>query len=320
MKSLFKAVCMLSVALAQLASAQGNFATIIGPDGRPINIPIEGDKLSTSKLITPETVARSKPEISMPSPVASNLKANAKATNQGKPASAQQDSQKVVTSDDFIDKDGIEYVDSELLIEKQFNLSDKKRFFPVPNQVGSVDYIERTDDQVADTLVLKATPQPLYRVADNYSVLPASALKSALPMECLTSKQLQKAEGFSKRGTKNLWPIQGNKDFEYELVKLSDADQIIYLQSYESKSPGTFYWPLSVFLDQQGCIIQGAASYLTEQVPSTWIQKSSLKGVLLAPEEAQYLLMTPMAQMPYSEEYSLSRSGSITLQTGTVVR
>ena len=319
MKSLFKALCVLLVGCAQLASAQGNFATIIGPDGRPINIPIEGDKPSTSKTTIPKTFVQSKPDIETP-PVASNLKANATAKNQDKPTSAQQGSQKVVTSDDFIDKDGVEYVDSELLIEKQFNLSDKKRFFPVPNQVGSVDYIERGDEQISETLIIKPTPQPLYRVSENYSVIPASVLKDTLPTECLTPKQMQKAESFSKRGTKNLWPTESNKDFEYELVKLSAADQVVYLQSFESKSRGTFYWPLSVFLDQQGCIMQGAASYLTEQVPSTWIQKSSLKGVLLAPEEAQYLLMTPMAQMPYSEEYSLSRSGSITLQTGTVVR
>lgn len=320
MKSLITALCVVSAGFVQLASAQSTFATIIGPDGRPINIPIEGKESNSDRPRKSQESIQSQPDISSPTPEQTSQKATVKVADQSKSTSVQQDSQRVVTTDDFIDNDGVEYVDSELLIEKQFNLSDKKRFFTVPNQVGSVDYIERADEQVSETLIIKPTAQPLYRVADNYSVLPASALKSALPMECLTPKQMQKAESFSKRGTKNLWPIQSNKDFEYELVKLSAADQVIYLQSFESKSPGTFYWPLSVFLDQQGCIMQGAATYFTELEASTWIQKSSLKGVLLAPEEAQYLLMTPMAQMPYSEEYSLSRSGSITLQTGTVVR
>lgn len=86
------------------------------------------------------------------------------------------------------------------------------------------------------------------------------------------------------------------------------------LSSYASTQENPrYYWPFVVFLDQQGCVIEGVSGYKNQEYAATRLQYASLEGVIRLPESTAYILMTPLASAMDVEDKSLTNQGQIKL-------
>ena len=45
-----------------------------------------------------------------------------------------------------------------------------------------------------------------------------------------------------------------------------------------SNSTPLYYWPLAIFLDEKGCILEGASGFKSKSYPSTILQHASIQG------------------------------------------
>ena len=112
-----------------------------------------------------------------------------------------------------------------------------------------------------------------------------------------------------------IWPVPPIKEkFVYEVIKLDSPVENIHFTSYASsqKSP-SYYWPLVVFLDQQGCVIEGVSGFKNENIDSTSVSYSALEGVLKKPADAMYLFMTPLSEAVDVQNVQLTNKGQIKL-------
>jgi hypothetical protein len=75
----------------------------------------------------------------------------------------------------------------------------------------------------------------------------------------------------------------------------------------------TFYWPLPIFLDSKGCVLEGVMSYQQSQLAATVLQQSALLGTLHVPQGAGYLLLTPLAEAADMPQVKLSDQGQLRL-------
>ena len=75
--------------------------------------------------------------------------------------------------------------------------------------------------------------------------------------------------------------------FEYELVQLNPSVQHLKVISFASSNEKPlYYWPLVVFLDDKGCILEGVSGFKSKSYPSTMLQHASIQGVLKVPPSA----------------------------------
>ena len=111
----------------------------------------------------------------------------------------------------------------------------------------------------------------------------------------------------------NLWPRKPLKEkFEYELVKLDSSVQHLQLMSFAaSNSTPLYYWPLAIFLDEKGCILEGASGFKSKSYPSTILQHASIQGTLRVPPHARYMMLTPLSSSVDVAEHELSNQGQI---------
>ncbi|KAF1019432.1 MAG: hypothetical protein GAK29_03917 [Acinetobacter bereziniae] len=234
--------------------------------------------------------------------------------------------QNIQATDDknFTMIDGEKYVNNEYLEDREFNLEGKKRFYMTP-EVGAVDgryeTIERqkglsasllerirgnTDTQEKKPVVLSST----------YFRLPKDEVVQNLEQACFSGKKVAKAKGLSiKNQEVGLWPVAPIKaHFAYEVVKLDTQVQNILLTSYASSSKAqTYYWPLAVFLDDQGCVIEGVSGFKNEESHDSNLQYAAMEGVLRKPEKAAYLFLTPLSSAIDVENKQLTNHGQIKL-------
>lgn len=100
--------------------------------------------------------------------------------------------------------------------------------------------------------------------------------------------------------------------FEYELVKLDPSVQHLQLMSFAaSSSTPLYYWPLAIFLDEKGCILEGASGFKSKSYPSTILQHASIQGTLKVPAHARYIMLTPLSSSIDVAEHELSNQGQI---------
>ncbi len=103
--------------------------------------------------------------------------------------------------------------------------------------------------------------------ADYYRVNQAEAIES-LGQQCFAERKKNKAKTLKAQQDLNLWPRAPlTEKFDYELVKLEGNIQNIQIKSYATKqNQPTFYWPFVVFLDQKGCVIEGAGGFRNQYI------------------------------------------------------
>ncbi|MCL5768612.1 putative pilus assembly protein FilE [Acinetobacter sp. ANC5681] len=220
----------------------------------------------------------------------------------------------------FIQVDGIEYVNNEYLEDQEFNLEGKKRFYTMPDGTGRLETIERKKGVSRSILdkILNKSNQSLNSItlSNNYVRLSAQDLSLAFENDrCFL-------ESYSKNKTIKslvpekeigLWPRKPIKEkFEYELVKLDQNIQYMQFDSYASNTDKpTYYWPLVIFLDKSGCILEGVSGFKNQKIPATLLQHAALQGVIKIPPKSYYMMMTPLASAVDVPEQELSNQGQI---------
>ena len=220
----------------------------------------------------------------------------------------------------YIEIEGEKYYDSEYLESKEFNLEDKTRFYQVPASAGggNWDVIERVkgvDMSWFNTRNQKNNIFETIVLGEQYAVLDKASLEEALPNKCLDQKSLKKSKRFDK-DLLSLWARAPFKnEFDYELVSIQGRQvQNFKLSSFaKSDKERKFYWPLVVFLDQQGCVIEGASGYYTQGYAPTPLQTEVIEGNLQIPTGTQYMMFTPLMESVDLPDKIMSNQGQVTL-------
>ena len=223
--------------------------------------------------------------------------------------------------------EGIEYVDSEYLENKEFNLEGKKRFYSMPEgvvdkNIGTtrIQTIER--EKGVGQSVLKSlfqTPEvdsgPVV-LAQSYYRISQSETINSLGKQCFNDKKIKKAKEISLKKAVNLWPRAPLKadEFDFEVVKLQSDIQNIQINSYASsqKNP-TYYWPFVVFLDSRGCVLEGAGGFKNQEGQANIIQHERIEGILQIPAQSEYILLTPLASAIDVKDKMLINHGQLKL-------
>ncbi len=224
----------------------------------------------------------------------------------------------------FTEIDGVKYVDNEFLEDREFNLEGKKRFYMTP-EVGAAhgryETIERQKGVSASLLERirnKSEPDEhkVVTLSTHYFRLPKDEVVKNLEQACFTGKKISKAKSLSHKNQElGLWPVAPIKEhFAYEVVKLDPQIQNVLLTSYASATKvQTYYWPLVVFLDQQGCVIEGVSGFKNDESKDNNTQYAALEGVLRKPEKASYMFLTPLSSAVDVENKQLTNHGQIKL-------
>lgn len=222
---------------------------------------------------------------------------------------------------------GEKYVNNEYLEDKEFNLEGKKRFYTMPEGVidskmgqTRMQTIERekgVSSSVIDNLFKRNQPEdtgPITLATSYYRVSQADTIQG-LGQQCFSNKKMKKAKELDLAQDINLWPRAPLSDeFDYEVVKLKSPLQNIRIHSFASKvqSP-TFYWPFAVFLDRNGCVMEGAGGFKNNQGEADHLYHEKIEGVIQVPKGSQYLFLTPLATAIDVDGRVLTNQGQLKL-------
>lgn len=220
-----------------------------------------------------------------------------------------------------------QYVNSEYLEGKEFNLEGKKRFYAMPEGVidakaGStrMQMVERekgVSKSVLDSLFKASRPAaqgPVVLSASYYRVSRADAV-NGLGQQCFQDKKIKKSKSLKPQSEVNLWPRAPLHDeFDFEVVRVESAIQNIQINSYASRqSNPAFYWPFAVFLDSQGCVLEGAGGYKNNDAGPDYLYRERIEGVIQVPDKTEYILLTPLAAAIDVEQRALANYGQLKL-------
>lgn len=227
------------------------------------------------------------------------------------------------SADPILTMDGQQYVDSEYLEKRKFNLAGKKTFYAMPDGMGGTQVIERVpgavnkEDNIQDKT--EVNPEPLVSLSTQYERVPAVDIVSLINMKCLSGLALDKAKVLRDQQL-IIWPrsdapmVNRRAGLNYVVVKLGLNNRDISLQSVAPLGrQSDYYWPLPIFLDEQGCVLEGVNAFYQKTLPSTMLQPSVLVGNLHVPEHAKYLMLTPLHEAIDLPSIRLSEVGQIRL-------
>jgi hypothetical protein len=68
-----------------------------------------------------------------------------------------------------------------------------------------------------------------------------------------------------------------------------------------------------VFLDEKGCILEGAGGFKNNDSASDYLKYENIEGMIQVPRNSHYLLLTPLASAIDVEERVLSNQGQLKL-------
>ena len=222
---------------------------------------------------------------------------------------------------------GEKYVNNEYLEDKEFNLEGKKRFYAMPEGVidskmgqTRMQTIERekgVSRSVIDNLFKRNQSEdtgPITLATSYYRVSQADTIQG-LGQQCFSNKKMKKAKELDLAQDINLWPRAPLSDeFDYEVVKLKSPLQNIRIHSFASKVQNpTFYWPFAVFLDKNGCVMEGAGGFKNNQGEADHLYHEKIEGVIQVPKGSQYLLLTPLATAIDVDGRVLTNQGQLKL-------
>ena len=228
----------------------------------------------------------------------------------------------------FMEMAGEQYVKSEYLEDQEFNLEGKKRFYSMPegmidtkNGGGTRMQVVERERGVSRSILNKlfkkqsvAEPQAIVLAADYYRVNQAEAIEG-LGQQCFAESKKNKVKTLKAQQDLNLWPRAPlTEKFDYELVKLEGDIRNIQIKSYAMKqNQPTFYWPFVVFLDQKGCVIEGAGGFRNQDTAGNVLRHEVIEGMLQLPKNSHYVLLTPLASAVDMEHRALSNQGQLKL-------
>lgn len=290
-------------AIKNAVKMQSSSESKLASDAEVVHQPKSQNFINTSKeIIDANTNKKITPKLNVASKSLTNIEAESSASSA------------------FIKVDGIEYVNNEYLEDQEFNLEGKKRFYTMPDGTGRLETIERKKGVSRSILdkILNKSNQSLNSItlSNNYVRLSAQDLSLAFENDrCFL-------ESYSKNKTIKslvpekeigLWPRKPIKEkFEYELVKLDQNIQYMQFDSYASNTDKpTYYWPLVIFLDKSGCILEGVSGFKNQKIPATLLQHAAIQGVIKIPPKSYYMMMTPLASAVDVPEQELSNQGQI---------
>ncbi|WP_216934861.1 MULTISPECIES: putative pilus assembly protein FilE [unclassified Acinetobacter] len=356
------AVLVFSLVPLSFSTSAKEFITIIGPDGRPLVVPRHhADKKTEEKsplskkvgvaavqstpvkqnlekvpVVESRQVKPGQDHNMVVQPVQPNitqeqiqskpqLKSESKAPHI--PDTRVKSSVVTMQKPGFSQVEGIEYVDSEYLENKEFNLEGRKRFYSMPEgvvdkNIGTtrIQTIER--EKGVGQSVLKSFFQkpevdsgPVVLAQSYYRISQPETIDS-LGKQCFNDKKVKKAKEISLRKAVNLWPRAPLKadEFDFEVVKIQSDIKNIQINSYASsqKNP-TYYWPFVVFLDSHGCVLEGAGGFKNQEEQANIIQHEHIEGILQVPAQTEYVLLTPLASAIDVENKMLTNHGQLKL-------
>ena len=231
------------------------------------------------------------------------------------------------STDTFMMISGEKYIKNEYLENKEFNLEGKKRFYTMPEGIIDIKHgatrlqtVER-EKGVSKSLLQsifkknqKQNTGPITLSSTYYRVSQADAIKS-LGQQCIKDKKIKNAKTLSLDKDLNIWPRAPLKEqFDFEIVKVSNAIQNIQISSYASRQQNpTFYWPFVVFLDSSGCVLEGTGGFKNNENVQSFTTYQKIEGIVHIPAQSQYILLTPLASAIDLENKALTNQGQLKL-------
>lgn len=212
--------------------------------------------------------------------------------------------------------DGEQYIDSEYLEQREFNLEGKKRFYSLPDGIGGTQVLQR--EKGVDMSVFKQSKieQPqIVSLAKNYQRIAKEQVVDLIGMQCFSQKQLKKPKLLHKTEPLNLWPRSGfEPKFDFVVAEFQEQINDIQLTSYtDNMANPKFYWPLPIFLDSDGCVIEGVNSFYQSTVLPTVTTHQAIQGYLHVPAGTRYMVLTPLEAAADLVEIQLTNKGQVRL-------
>ena len=212
--------------------------------------------------------------------------------------------------------DGEKYIDSEYLEQREFNLEGKKRFYTLPDGTGRAQVVER--EKGVDRTAFKPSniekPQ-IVSLAKDYQRLAKDDVVNLIGMQCFSQKQLKKTKLINKSEPLNLWPRPGlEPKFDFVVAEFQEQINDIQVTSYtDSISNPIFYWPLPIFLDASGCVIEGVNSFYQQTIAPSVTTHQAIQGYLHIPAGTKYLVLTPLEAAADLMQIQLTNKGQVRL-------
>lgn len=309
---------LITAAHAEQPYGDKTFYTILTPDGpMQVEMPVPSSRLPAQPILpsVPATPPRppSRTDVADAAPVSATQSAAVPS------ATAQASTTQPVTpptteASPFFEFGGQQYVDTAYLEQREFNLEGKKRFYSVPDGLGGTQVLERESGVRLSSITEPVAPQQSISLASSYRRVTANALANLTNQQCLSVQQLKTAKPLQDKPV-DFWPRPGfEPKFEFVLAQLDSSLQNIHLMSYASTTrDSSYYWPLPIFLDQQGCILEGVSGFYQSKTAATWLQQSALQGRLHVPKDARYLLLTPLVEAAELSGETLADRGQLRL-------
>lgn len=311
-------VLLTSAAQADEPPADKTFYTILTPDGpMQVDMPVPSRR---ARPVIAQTPAASRvaevPPVATPSV---NLAQPSTKPDMAAAVDAAAVADLTVTKPDtaaspFSEFDGQQYVDTAYLEQREFNLEGRKRFYSLPDGLGGTQVVERESGVRLSSFTQQLQRPQSVSLAASYRRVAADALVNLTNQQCLSAKQIKTAKLLDETPV-DFWPLPSfEPKFEFVLAELAPSLKDIHLMSYTATSRRTsYYWPLPIFLDQRGCILEGVAGFYQSKTAATWLQQSALQGHLHVPQDARYLLLTPLVEAAELSGETLADRGQLRL-------
>jgi hypothetical protein len=199
------------------------------------------------------------------------------------------------TAEGYRQLDAETYVDVELLEKKNFNLEDKKRFYYVPTIPNGTALIQTESGQeLPVTPVIPTLSKAVLSTSSSYQLISSQEVQSLYPKvaTCYSAKYLKK-NAKDLDDTYNVWksPAFDKTIIPDRVLKLSTQSKALRLVSFaNSMQKPSFYLPVVVFLDVQGCTLTGVWQYWNYAQPASEKQYASVAGLLNVPEQSAYVI------------------------------
>ena len=212
--------------------------------------------------------------------------------------------------------DGEKYIDSEYLEQREFNLEGRKRFYTLPDGTGRAQVVER--EKGVDMTAFRPSniekPQ-IVSLAKDYQRLAKDDVVNLIGMQCFSQKQLKKTKLINKSEPLNLWPRPGlEPKFDFVIAEFQEQINDIQVTSYtDNISNPTFYWPLPIFLDANGCVIEGVNSFYQQTIAPSVTTHQAIQGYLHIPANTKYMVLTPLEAAADLMQIQLTNKGQVRL-------
>lgn len=258
--------CAFSIclALAQMANAQERVYTTIDAQGR-VQI-IKGEASEPVKT-SPKVVEPQADIVTPKSPIA-------------------------------IEFEGEQYQDAEVLEQDSLKQKPKNRFYYIPSGALGEKVIESEDGVAVSTVNISPPPSksPL-KLSPEYQVLSKEWLLAKRPdlqHYCRQTHKLKSARVFKDSNPLWIEAVDFVINQPDKVLILEQVLSTVRLASFaNSHKKPKFYQPMIVFLDQQGCVLEGAWQYWSDAKPANDNQYSALEGLLTIPIDSKYMLFYP---------------------------